>query len=44
MSHLFTDKEIREGWVEPGENSKKAALDPEKINLIKSEFSKCSTI
>ena len=37
LSHLFTDEEMREGAVEPGENCKKRLLDQDKINLIKSE-------
>lgn len=38
LSHLFTEEEMREGAVEPGEHCKKAALDQEKINLIRSKF------
>ena len=38
MAHVFTDEEMREGAVEPKEtNSKKKALDQNKINIIKSE-------
>ncbi|KAJ7358940.1 hypothetical protein OS493_020781 [Desmophyllum pertusum] len=35
MTHLFKDKEMREGCVEPGNMSKKKSLDQTKINLIK---------
>ena len=38
LSQLFTDEEMREGSVEPGEQCKKRALDQEKINLIKSKY------
>ena len=34
LSHLFTDKEMREGCVEPKEGSKKEALDQAKIKSM----------
>ena len=38
LPHLFSEEEMREGAVEPGEHCKKAALDQERINKIKSKL------
>jgi hypothetical protein len=38
LSYLFTEEEMRDGYVEPSENCKKRALDQEKINRIKSKL------
>jgi hypothetical protein len=42
LSNLFTEEEIAHGCVEPKDpNSKKPALNQEKINLLKSKSAGC---
>ena len=45
MTRVFTDKEMREGAVEPKEtNLKKKAPDQNKINIVKLNNNNCSIL